>query len=369
MLQARVWPLLGISLMTSVFGQAAWSDPLSDGLTQAPVYLCQFGTTVSLYSFRQEADGHLEGLGPLEGWNVMVQEDGLVARNSDQLLVIGEGPDSLVQGGEVVQGECADAQSALPQLFGNDAAGGGSGILGGGEPDAFATDLSIREQEALLAGSLPANSDLWVAGILSIFNSGAWDADKVAAIVDALSLERSLKMSLKAELKAAGRDPARVASLARQIQRVIVLQAVATAEVRTKLQDSRLELAVVTRALEVQRQRAEESSRLLAAAKAKASAAERANNQTAALLKAAQRALREKDAALGRSAQDMAALRQQSSGLHEHLRVLQAALDAAMAEQQGTNLEVAALIQQLTETRARLARAEKKIEELRGVRK
>ena len=100
-------------------GQAAWGDPVSDGLTQAPVYLCQFGTAVSAYSFRQHADGHWEGLGPLEGWNVIAQEDGLVARNSDQLLVIGEGPDSLVQGGQVVQGECADARDALPQLSGS----------------------------------------------------------------------------------------------------------------------------------------------------------------------------------------------------------------------------------------------------------
>ena len=62
----------------------------------------------------------------------------------------------------------------------------------------------------------------------------------------------------------------------------------------------------------------------------------------------------------------MAALRQHFAGQQEHLSVLQAALDAAINQQQDTNLEVVALIKELDETRARLARANKRIEELRG---
>jgi hypothetical protein len=360
MVQTRIWPLLGLSLMMPAVPQAAWSDPVGEGSVGVSAYLCQFGNTVNAYNFMQDAEGQWLGLGPLEGWSVVAQADGLVAQNSDQLLVIGDGPDSLVQGGQVVQGECADARNALPQLFGEDAAGGALD----GDPG----EWSVWEQTDPLAENNPELSEQWVAGILAIFSAGAWDEGKVAALVDALSLERSLKLRLKAELKAAGRDPVRVAGIARQIQRFILLEAAATADLRAKLQETRRELAAVTDALHEQRKRAEDTSKQLAAAKAKASAAERANTQTTARLEAAQRALREKDAELARAARDMAALRQQFAGLQAHQRETQAALDAALAEQQGTNLEVAALIQQLTETRARLARANKKIEELQALR-
>lgn len=363
MIRARIWPLVGLFTVSPAFCQAAWSDPVSDGLTPDSVFLCQFGTTVSAYNFRQEADGHWEGLGPLAGWNVMTEQNGLVARNADQLLVIGEGIDSLVQGDQVVQGQCAEAKGALPQLFGSEYPGT---VAGPSELDPLLPGLSIAQQEALLAGTYPEMSDIWVAGILSIFNPGAWDAESAIALVDALSLDDALKMSLKAELKAAGSDPIRIARLSGQIQRLIGLTAAATDAVRAKLQESRRDLAAMTRAFDAQRQRAEETSRLLAAAKAKASAAEKANSLITALFETAQRALREKDAALSRSAHDIAALRKQITAQQADLGALQTALDATIDQQQDTNLEVAALIQELEETRARLARANKRIEELRS---
>lgn len=358
MLQVRAWPLLGLSVMTPAYGQATWNDPVGGGLTPAPLYLCQFGTTVSAYNFRQEADGRWVGLGPLEGWDVMVQADGLVARNADQLLVIGEGPDSLVQGDQVATGECADAQGAMPQLFG-DRSGFGADT---------STEMTLREQAELLAGNPEISAD-WAAGILSIFDSGAWDERAVTALVDALALERSLKLRLKEELRAAGRDPVRVANVARQIQRFVVQEAAATADLRAKLQDTRRELATVTDKLQVQRTRAENATRQLAAEKAKANAAERANAQTTVRLQATQKALAEKNAELARSVRDQAGLRQQLAGMHAQQRQLQAELDAALAEQRGTNLEVTALIQQLTETRIRLARANRRIDELQGDRR
>ena len=367
MVRARFWPFVGLFMVSPAFWQAAWSDTVSDSLTPDSVYLCHFGSTVSAYNFTQEADGHWEGMGSLEGWNIISQDTGLVARNADQLLIIGEGMDSLVQGDQVVQGQCAEANDALPQLFESDGAGiVTSPSTGPSDGDPLLPGLSIAQDEALLAQNFPEMSDIWVAGILSIINPGAWDAEKATALVEALALDDAVKMSLMAELRAVGRDPIRIARISRQIQRVIGLTAAATEEVRADLQRTRRDLAVVTRAFEEQRQRAEEVSRLLATAKAKATAAEKANSQTTARLETAQRALREKDAALGRSAHDVAVLSKQLATQRADLATLQGALNAAIDQQQDTNLEVVALIQELEETRARLARANKRIEELRG---
>ena len=338
MLQVRVWPLLGLSLISPLFGQLAMSDPVINSMARAPVYLCQFGATVSAYSLKERADGHWLGLGPLEGWNVMAAEGGLVASHSDQLPVIGEGTDSLVQGGQVVQGQCEEARGAMP------------------EP--------VESDETLLNGT--SMTDISVAGILSIFNPGAWDAEKATALVDSLYLDDAAKQSLKAELQTAGRDPIRIARPSRQIERAIGLTAAATAALRGKLQDTRVELAAMTSAFEEQRQRAEKTARLLTAARAKATAVEKATNQKSAQLATAQSRFKEKDAELARLAHTNAALREQFADLQEQLGVVQGALDAAIDQQQDTNQEVVSLIKQLDETRARLARANKKTEDLRA---
>lgn len=407
MLQARIWPAVGLSILAPLSVQPAWSDPVSDGLARLPVYLCQLGGTAHAFAFSQTPDGAWQGLGQLQGWRVMVQAGGLVARNADDVLIIADGAASLVRQGQLVQGQCTEDGGDLSQPIGGEglAPRGEAGVAEAGRPGDPAADLTVRDEGAAAGGAKADStmSDPWLDGVLSLLDPAAWDPAKVAALVDALTLDDPAKLGLKAELRAAGRDPARTAVLARQIQRAFGLELAAAAEMRARLQDARRDLAAMTRAFEDERLRAEETARLLADANARANAAERANNQTAALLGAAERALRDKNADLARWTRDAAALRQQVAGLQQHLgaleaalrqkdaelartardaaalrqqvaalqeqqRLLQAALDAAMAEQQTAAIEIATLNQQLVETRARLARANKKIDELRGVR-
>lgn len=366
MLQVRIWPWVGLSIMTQGLLQPAWSDPVSDGLTEASVYICQFADTLQAYAFKKSAAGQLEGLGPLQGWSAVVQEGGLVARNSDQVLIIGEGPDSLVQNGQLVQGQCTDAVGNLAQLFDNDSLGAAPGDTEAEPSNDVPTDLALTEKDAFAPGIQLAISDDLLAGMLAILNPQAWDTAKVAAIVDILYLDQASKMGLKAALRTAGNDPARISAIARQIQRAIGVEVESAAHLRARLQDARRNLEATTRALEEQRRRVQKIAAQLTGAEARAGAAERLQNQSAALLGAAQRGLKEKEAALSRSAQYLAALKNRLGETQQQVVALQAALTSAEEDQQNATFQIGALTEQLVEMRARLARANNRIDELRA---
>ena len=379
MSQARIWPLVGLSFMASGLVKPAWSDAVGDSMPQASVYLCQFGDTVQSYAFEANAAGQLEGVGPLKGWTAEAQAGGLVARNAGQMLIIGEGLDSFVQDGQLVQGQCADATDVLAQLN----SGGGVGTLPGNTvpgntvPDntvqtpsnANPTDLALPEADASASDVQPQISDDWLAGMLAILDPQAWDAAKVAAIVDVLSMDDSAKMTLKAALRAAGTDPSRIRAVARQVQYALGAEIASAARLRARLQNTRRDLDAATSALDEQRQRVQMISAQLDGAEARAGAAERAQSQISALLGAAQRALSLKNAELGRAAQSLAALNFRLVATQQQVVTLQTALKATAEDQQNATLQIGVLTEQLADMRARLARANDRIDELKAGKK
>jgi len=358
MLSLRASALAGLLLIAPLPAPSAWADTLDDGLTVLQLYLCQFGDTANVYGARQGLEGQLEGLGQLQGWNVTVKDDGLVATNSGTVFMVSRGSATLVQQGQLVQGQCVDVRSDMAQLVTpeNTPAAPRDGLDG--------QVLASPDNSAGLPAQVP--SDAWVAGVLSLLDQGAWDPEQVAALVDALTLDNSAKVNLKAELRAAGKDQARIASVARQIQRAFGLEIAAAADLRVKLRAAKGELATMTQALAEQRRITEDTMAQLAAAQTKTHAAERANNQTTALLGAAQRALSAKDIELAKSAQDVALLNQQVTTMQGQLGAFQGALVAAATKEAKAKKDVAALTAELVEMRGRLARANTKIDELRA---
>ncbi|MBC7739878.1 MAG: hypothetical protein H7245_22310 [Candidatus Saccharibacteria bacterium] len=364
MLQVRMWPLVGLSILTQ--GVLLPATSANAQQTEASVYLCQFGDTTQAYAFQTSAKGQLEGIGPLQGWTAVVQKGGLVARNEDQLLVIGDGPDSLVQGGKIVQGDCTDAAGDLAQVFEN----GGLATTPDTTESAPRTDTKTEraqpDPQEFASDAQIAGSDDMLAGMLAILDPQAWDSAKVAAIVDILSLDPSAKNDLKSALRSAGSDPVRIGAIARQIQRAISSEVENAAQLKARLQDARRELEATNRALDEQRQRVERLTGQLTSAEARATAAERQQSKTVALLGAAQRGLQEKVAELNRANRNLAALRNELQATQQQGLALQDALTAAAEQQQNATLQIETLTEQLVDMRARLARANNRIDELRA---
>lgn len=287
-------------------------DAASQGVQ---AYLCQFGQTASAFAFRQGPNGEWQGLGQLQGWDVTVQADGLVARSGDDLLILGDGTASLLQQGRLMRGLCVDAGQELAQLLDAD-------------------DLAPREDPdpAAVPGrgdDRPDLPDAWVAEVLSILDPGNWDEAQVARLIDSLDMEAPVKQRLKAELKAAARNPERIAGLARQIREAFGMEVAAAADLRARLKDTRRELAAVSRALDDQRQKAQMSATQLAAAEVRARAAEA---ETAA-----------------------------------QIANLRAALNAAAGEEDKMRAALAATTRNLAASEARLALANKRLTKLGGV--
>lgn len=180
-----------------------------------------------------------------------------------------------------------------------------------------------------------------------------WDAAKVAAIINALNLDNSTKDNMRAELKAAARDPVRIERLVRQIEEAFGIGAAATDELRAKLRDMRQELASTNQAFDEQRQRLKETSARLTDAVAKANAAQYANQALSAQLTAAQR--------------DAAGAQRDSAGARKDLTAAQRDLAAAAARYEALRASFSTMLLQLSDTRAYLATANKRIVKLGGV--
>ena len=326
---ARMSIFAGLCLLGQMPAQPAWA--FDAAFMQGPIYLCQFGDTAHAYAFKQEPDGHWEGLGQLQGWSVTVQDDGLVARNADDVLILGGGSASLLQQGRLMRGHCVDPRSELAQLFETEE-------FNHALRDDFGSDAAERlpqlpaEPPMGAAETQAELHDPFVADVLSILDPANWDAVQVAAIIDALNLDTSAKLNLKAELKAAARDPARIRGLARQIRAAFGLEIAAATELRARLKETRQELAAVTHALQQLRQNAKDTAARLAVAQAKASAAERANAQAVA-----------------------------------QIATLRASLNAALSSEDEMRSTLGTAVALLSATREKLALANKRIAKLGGV--
>lgn len=267
MIYARMGLIAGLSLMAG----HAWAF---DTTQTAPAFLCEFADTAKAFAFRQGQEGEWEGLGQLQDWSVTVQEDGLVARNGEDVLILDDDTASLLQGGQLVRGTCVDAGAEFAQLLGDNAE----------ETDA---PRRRRGPEAL------------IAEVLSVLDPGNWDEAQVAQLIDELDMDAPAKMGLKAELRAAARDPARIAGLARRIRAAFEQELAASSDLRARLKDAQQELDDVTQALEAARRDAQTGAAQAKAAEARARTAESANaravEQIAALRSALNAAATEED--------------------------------------------------------------------------
>jgi len=354
MYQTRMSTVAILALSLQMAGQPGWSQSSDRAEAQLPVYLCQFGDTAHVYAFKQRPNGQWDGLGQLEGWKVTEQNGGLVARNATDTIMLGDGSASLLQEGRLVQGKCADATQELAQLFETeDFTQGDTGQKTAERIPDPPQDPAAGDEASRMAPQL--DSDLLIA-----LDPQNWDAAKVAAIINALNLDNSTKDNMRAELKAAARDPVRIERLVRQIEEAFGIGAAATDELRAKLRDMRQELASTNQAFDEQRQRLKETSARLTDAVAKANAAQYANQTLSAQLTAAQR-----DAAGAQ--RDAAGAIRYAAGARKDLTAAQRDLAAAAARYEALRASFSTMLLQLSDTRAYLATANKRIVKLGGV--
>lgn len=293
------------AVLSPVLGQPAWAFDISQ---PAPAFLCQFADTAKAFAFRQGAGDVWQGLGQMQGWEVMVQPDGLVARKGDDVLILDEGTASLLQEGQLLRGTCVDAGEELAQLLSEE----------GPEADAPAERRSMP--------------DSLIGEVLSLLDSGNWDEARLEQLIDELDMDRPAKTGLKAELRAAAKDPTRIAALARQIRAAFGQEMATSADLREKLRDAQRELDAVTQALNEARQAVQMGATKVKEAEARASAAVGANARAA-----------------------------------EQIANLRSALNAAAKEEDDMRAILATAVESLKFSEARLALANKRIAKLGGV--
>ena len=370
MVSTRMLGVTVMCLLAQALGNSVSANPLGDALSRLPIYLCQFGDTLHAYAFRQGSDDSWTGLGQLQGWNVTVQSDGLVARKGDDVLILGKSGASLVEQGHLVTGQCADPRAELAQLFASDDVY--QTLLGdiGSEEAARlrqqAADLSTHETALPNAEPQLAPNDPAAGDMSSFIDPTTWDEEKVAALIDALTLDDPARLSLKDQLRAAGRDPSRIDEVARLIRRALVANIAPTAQLRAKLKEANRNLDAATAALGDERQVAQNVAARLADSETRATAAERISNRTAAQYADAQSALRQQDVALKRATQETAVLHQQLTTVQGQAQQLQGALAEATRLEQAAYAQIDTMSAQLADMKARLVRANKKIDDLKA---
>ena len=149
---------------------------------------------------------------------------------------------------------------------------------------------------------------------------------------------------------------------AAEAQRLV--DAAAAQALREKLKSSQAELTAMTLSLEEQRQKAEDTLTLLAAAQAEKTDLSGAKTRKEIALVEAQRILSQKEAELAKQARDVALLNQQLSSLRSQLSQLQAMLDASARKDSQNNVQISALGSQLNQALAQVAAEQKKRAEL-----
>lgn len=266
---------VGLSLLCLMSAQSAMADTPRNQPTQFPMFLCQLGDTAELFSFQTDANGQWFGQGQLQGWAVSAQQDGWVARNGDDVLILENNSASLLVGGTLLKGQCVDAQSALAPLL---------QTMDSSAP-------AVQSQVDETANLVQDGSDPMVSIVLSLLDPDRWDAAKVAAIIDALNLDEPSKSGLKAELKAAASDPRKIAAIARDIKASLAREAATSADLRGQVKDLQRQLKASEQDLNEARQQANQTATLLTKAEEKARAAERAQHDMAAQLASLQAAL------------------------------------------------------------------------------
>lgn len=360
MASLRMLVFSGMCLLGQALVEPASANPLSDALSRLPVYLCQLGDTLHAYAFMQGSDDSWIGLGQLHGWNVTMQSDGLVARQGENILILGNTSASLVEQGHLVTGHCADPRRELVQLFAsNDLYQEllykvGDQTTAGQTPVVTNPDAALPNEAPQIAPVDPAADDA-----ASFMDPATWDEEKVAALVDALSLDDPVSLSLKVQLKEAGRDPGRIADVARQIQRALVSNIAPVAQLRSELKEANRNFDAATAALADERHVAQITAEQLANSEARATAAERASKKAAAQYADAQAALRKQDVALKQSSEANAALQQQLTTVQAQAQELQGALTASNGREQ-------AAYALLVDLKARLVRENRKIDDLKA---
>ena len=216
--------------------------------------------------------------------------------------------------------------------------------------------------------SRAGQSELSLSAALASLQSVQAMADRLSANSTALTAKMSeAERKLLAERAAAEALKVRLADAEADLteaERVRLTDLAAAQALRERLKNSDDELTAMTLALEEQRKRAEETLTLLAAAEAKAGAAEDTNQVRSGLLDAARKVLSKKDMELVAAARRMALLNEQIAALRGQLGALQSVLDSSAAKDVAANVQLEALGSQLNSALAQVAAEQKRRAEL-----
>lgn len=176
--------------------------------------------------------------------------------------------------------------------------------------------------------------------------------------LEALIADLRTKATVDAEAIAAAQAQVSEAEAAR------LVDAAALEALRARMAGSQDEMAAMTLALEEQRQQAEETLRLLAAARTDAAQAARATSERAAALVEAERALTEEQAKSIEAAERIVLLNEQIASLRGQLGSLQAVLNEARDKDAADQVQLEALGSQLNAALAQVATEQRRRAEL-----
>ncbi|HQY42854.1 MAG TPA: peptidoglycan -binding protein [Paracoccaceae bacterium] len=212
--------------------------------------------------------------------------------------------------------------------------------------------------------------------VAALLSEAAAAKDQISQQEEAARLAEAKRAALEAlvaDLKAEGQATAEKLSAAEAAR---LTEAAAAAALRERLKGAQDELSAMTLALEAQRQKAEETLTLLAAAEAakqklsvdQATQLSEADKQKA-LLALAQSELAAEKSASADAARKLALLNEQVAALRGQLGSLQELLDASAAKDAEDEVQIEALGSQLNSALARVAAEEKRRAELEAAEK
>ena len=261
--------LLCLIAATPVDAQTAQAVPGTSAF-----FLCQMGDRAELFTFVSDQSGQWFSQGRLQDWNVTAQPAGWVARRGEDVLILDGKSASLLEGGQLLKGQCVDAQTDLTPLLqssGNDGA-----------------NFAVPEDAARQSQNDP---DQMISLLLSLLDPEGWDATKVGAVIDAMNLDLPAKTGLRAQLKAAASDPQKIAAIAKNIRAAFAEQVAVSSNLQDEVVGLQRQLDATSQDLNETRQKANQTIKLLSRAEANVRAAEKARNDMAAQVRGLQDAL------------------------------------------------------------------------------
>ncbi|SMX36864.1 peptidoglycan -binding protein [Octadecabacter ascidiaceicola] len=327
-----IFMVLQFVLRETITGQEAQLDSLeADVLALTNALGIQQDQSAALGAQVGVLSGELAGLQA-----ELAESESLVAQQNATIARLTGERDALI----------ADVSNAQSQITGFEAQVAG---LLAQRRDAEGAIASLEAREAELMSSQEA-LNLALAQARDEIDEGVEAARLAAARADALD-------AMIAELEA---DNTASSTQISELEAAKLADAAAAEALRERLANADTELTAMTLALEEQRQRAEDTLTLLAAAQAQSGAAEEVVDRQEALLALANEALAQEEALSAESQRQVTLLNEQVAGLRGELERLQGLLNLANEQDATANVQIETLTQDLNTAMARALLAERR---------